>query len=265
MATNPAALFDELGTYAPYTLHLKRAWRASVTEAGDVPLPRRPKPALEPWPFKPTHAAWKSFAWWETPIQLLVFGLGWCSPDVGLWRWRRMGYPTHDPILRTALAWWGPDGVVDVLAWAQENDSFAGYGAHLAHAIHGSYRTFDFPELRNDAVIAAARDSIPWHLTFGEVSHGTHLSMAASPALYAEGFNTPDGQRFDPTFWPSNVPPAVISHTYAGWYGTLIKAETDVADVFVKPIGWLGRYERSHATGVWHRAVDEEVHGWGNG
>src|SRR4051794_17359271 len=115
----PKTLHAEVGgDPGPWHRHLKTAWRASITDARDMRLPRNPKATYLADPHSSDEHA-KIIAYWAPIFQLLVFGLGWPRPDVGLARWRERGYNQEDPILRTVLRWWGKEGVVDLIAWAQ--------------------------------------------------------------------------------------------------------------------------------------------------
>jgi hypothetical protein len=97
-------LAGELAEDGPWAWYLKDAWHACATDSSEIHIHRQPKHGVED-----SHA--KSIAYWTPMFHPLIFGLGWSRPDIGLLRWRGMGYPAVDPILGAALHWWGKDRI----------------------------------------------------------------------------------------------------------------------------------------------------------
>ena len=50
----------------------------------------------------------KLTSWWNMPLHLLAFGLGWTNLGQGLKRWREDGYPVENDILRLVFNTFGP-------------------------------------------------------------------------------------------------------------------------------------------------------------
>jgi hypothetical protein len=50
----------------------------------------------------------KLTSWWNMPLHLLAFGLGWTNLGQGLKRWREDGYPVENDILRLVFNTYGP-------------------------------------------------------------------------------------------------------------------------------------------------------------
>jgi hypothetical protein len=261
----PAALHAEIGgDPGPWHRHVKSAWQASITKTSGVRLPRDPGLEYINNPTSgSTHA--KVISYWSPLLQLLVFGLGWARPDAGLLRWREMGYPQSDPILRTVLRWWGTEGVLDFLGWAQARNGFGDIAATLGDANGVPTRTSEmFPMFPGDEEIALHRQTDEWAKVWGDGTDPHHLIPHAAIAL-EPGWSTFDPQPNVLTSHWGTGPSALTLNGYAGWYLHLIKLfdqATQEVDVIVKPIGWLGTFTRSPESGLWHRG-DPHIHNMG--
>ncbi|MDH2415809.1 hypothetical protein [Nocardioides sp. CER19] len=262
-------LAAELGDNGPWVWHLKDAWHACTTDAREVHRPRKPALGVADW-----HG--RFIAYWTPMFQPLLFGLGWTRPDVGLARWRDMGYPALDPILNAALRWWGKSGIEDLLAWAAITDVFIKqaevFGEQVGMGLTQQGRLPDAPAWE------ARRHERPWKDTWkggGDPFHlwhhavlplgldwspgkGAHLGqLAAAPKVYDVRVGSQQGS-------------VLLADTYPGWYLRLAQkppiTDSGVVDVVRKPVGWLGAFRRSPDTKLWHRtAHDLHLLGQGHG
>lgn len=265
MAWNmPAAIHAELrGDGGPWERHLKAAWRASITEARDVPLPRDPSQGYATNPQSPDWHA-KVIAYWAPMLQLLVFGLGWPRPDIGLARWRERGYPDQHPILRTVLRWWGKDGVEDFLAWAQARDGFGNLAGWLGQTANVPTRQSGFPLWPGLEELELARRTPEWQAIWSGGSDPHHLLSHAMVAVEPRDEFLTNPQVLDAgSIHGTRV---LMLDIYAGWYRELLglrplltPTEPPRIDVVIKPVGWLGTYTLSPETGLWYRG-EHAVH-----
>lgn len=262
-----ANLAGELAENGPWAWHLKDAWHACSTDSPEVRTHRQPKVGVEDW-----HA--KFIAYWTPMFHPLIFGLGWSRPDIGLLRWRDMGYPTVDPILGATLRWWGKGRLEDLLAWAVTTAVFKSQsetftlltGAHVPD----EEEIPDTPEWRR------RREESDWKAAWGE-GEPFHLkahALAPIAPLYGEHgkpcqyLGRPD--RGPVLYEDPGAGLVLLFDTYFAWYRRLLETADKISvvaefpvDVIVKPIGWLGTYRFSGETGIWHR-TEEWIHVLGN-
>lgn len=196
-------------------------------------------------------------AWWAPLQQLLCFGLGWIRPDLGLARWRSMGFPVDDPILRAIHNWWGADRIVDYLAWAATSSAWEGYPERLAEVVPVRNRVAG--RLAGDLDLSRRQAMADWKAVWGGGSDPMHLvdhalnPLSPNPrTIEARELRGPDH------VLPNRL--TLIAETYAGWYWLFTHYQPKRAggrsihtDIFVKPVGWLGEYRYSTETGLWFR------------
>jgi hypothetical protein len=191
----------------------------------------------------------ENLAYWGPLLQLLVFGLGWRRPDLGLERWHDLGQPTDDPILAVVNRWWGRH-MPDVLAWAGNSPAFAtaGQGLHVDHGGPGSGKV-------DRKYLLARREDPRWKRVWAGGSDPMHLvshAMAPSqpePEASSCLLKGPD----------ESARAALVCDTYNGWHRALAtcgltqtqRGASWRVDVVVKPLGWLGTYRLSRETGAW--------------
>ena len=94
-------------------------------------------------------------AWWGPFTHLVICGLGWPNPTLGISRWQKMNSPTADPILAVIERWWGPY-LQPFLNWSRMSYHFVNFlntinadlgGAELAAAPIPDYDDFSNPEV----------------------------------------------------------------------------------------------------------------------
>jgi hypothetical protein len=257
-------LAGELAEDGPWAWHLKDAWRACATDSTEIHTHRPPKQGVEAW-----HA--KAIAYWTPMFHPMLFGLGWSRPDIGLLRWRDMGYPAVDPILGATLRWWGKERIEDLLAWAAVTmvlRSQAEAFTLLTQAHVPDDGEFpDTPEWRR------LREQCEWQETWhaeGDSFHLQHHALAPLTGGGAPGrhLGTPD--RGPALYEDPDSGLVLLLDTYFAWYRRLLETAEQASgvaefpvDVIVKPIGWLGTYRLSRETGLWHR-TEEWIHLLGN-
>lgn len=261
-------LAAELGESGPWVWYLKDAWHACASDAPEAHLHQRPSVGTNDWRAK-------AIAFWTPMFHPLVFGLGWTRPDLGLARWRDVGFAPLDPVLVAALRWWRKDGIESLLAWAAITDVFIKQSAELTRlaGVTAAPREH-LPDTREWTARRAEPD---WQETWGGGGDPFHLWHHAILPLGGPVAPPDRGQHLGvPASAPKHhVNPAspseqvLLLDTYPRWYEYLLAEVADSSasevaiDVVCKPVGWLGTYRISPATGLWHRG-DEFVHMLGN-
>ncbi|MEU4692282.1 hypothetical protein [Actinoplanes sp. NPDC023714] len=199
-------------------------------------------------------------AFWAPMLHLLVFGLGWRRPDLGLERWYETGEPPIHPALSVFSRWWGPH-IEDVLAWAAASTKMAAAGESLLT----EWQPSDDRRVQANW-LASRRDDRNWLRVWGGDGDALHLSDHAK---------SPRWDSPEPTYELVTGPNAtaratLLCDTYQGWYHALSHcglAQTRYhrswqVDVIVKPLGWLGTYRLSRDTGAWFSGR-HKFHLWG--
>jgi hypothetical protein len=250
------------GESGPWGAHLGRAWGAAADPAGEHPAPPTPVLMDDPEADLGSHHA-ELLAYWGPMLHLLVFGLGWTRPDLGLQRWHEMGQPTEHPILAVASRWWGPF-IPDVLAWAGNSDRLASAGVHLtpggmqlapggAHLGPGSGRSPSSAKV-DDRWLEVRRSDPHWQRLW---SGGDPMHLADHVGPPAEENSGAPGRLLVGSHEDGRA--AVLCDEYRGWHHALSHCGLTQTrhgrswrvDVIVRPLGWLGTYRLSRETGVW--------------
>lgn len=236
----------EFGDSGAWVTGLPRAWRATATALSLGPAPHGGAGSEQ--------AATR----WSPLVHLLTYGLGWSRLDLGLDRWDADGRPVSDPVLSVVQRWWGED-LDYFLAFATSGNVFRHQvGEVLAHRVR-SLRLDSRPAPDR---YARLRQQPEWEALWGGGTDPLHLTSHWQGPLATRG----DALLTDPVRGPDTdgdvVPRAVlVSESYAGWYDALLRAPWPAridgrrvrVDVVCRPVGWLGRYRRSEATGLWFR------------
>lgn len=222
-----------LGRYLPL------AWRI-VADPGGGHLP----PTFE----EAGREFYSSHAYWIPLVHLCRYALGWPQPELGLTRWLMRGRPVESPVLATIDRWYG-DRVVEFAAWGFDPHSAADVlRQQVAHALPGiSMSRQPLPRGAPDAVAHGRFEG--W--TGGGDNH--HLQSHASAPLHLqckyETVGMGGRQRHA----------ALLSESYFGWYRTLHHVGLSVplsvrklVDIVVRPLGWMGTYQCSPRSGIWH-------------
>jgi hypothetical protein len=157
-----------VGDSGPWIWWLPLAWRAVSDPGGPHPLPPPPGPADWGEGEHPSEHP-ETLAWWTPLFHLLLFGLGWVRPDLGLARWIEHGRPDQDPVLRVVNRWWG-ENVTDVLAWSARNDVLRDMAAAAAGEDGGTLFPCELPDRW-----AERRRSLEWRRVWGTDNDSMHL------------------------------------------------------------------------------------------
>ncbi|MCO8275240.1 hypothetical protein M1L60_32125 [Actinoplanes sp. TRM 88003] len=160
------------GTDGGVNFYLPRAWAAVADPQGSHPPPPDPV-AARGRNDDVTAGLNERIAYWGPFLQLLVYGLGWRRPDLGLARWHDRGLPTDDPVLAVVHRWWGRY-VPDVLAWSAHSPYFAKVGYHLNDAFSDQGR-----DQLHSKWHEAGRTDTRWRNIFGS-GDGMHLLRICS-------------------------------------------------------------------------------------
>ena len=263
---------DTLGDHGPWIRHVPAAWTACARHDGaPVDIPARVQ--HDPLTLSEADTLFDAVAYWAAPLQLLIYGLGWTRPDLGLHRWVQEGMPAEEPVLWIVMQWWGKDGVYWFLEWAHVKGGLEvpirqvpSQPWHLMTvASDGRRASHPADVLRTPT--GGQRN--PFGLD-GDYMHLTdHLS---GPLIAPRSRLLRVTEQISTTTNPNQVSRRVIvTDTYAGWYAGLlaqqparsVNGRSVLTDVVVTPIGWLGEYRRHDATGLWFRGRSS-VHLWGN-
>jgi hypothetical protein len=237
-----------VGENGPWAAYFGRAWGAAADPAGEHPAPPTPVLMNDPEADLGVHHA-ELLAYWGPMLHLLVFGLGWARPDLGLQRWHDMGRPTDHPILAVANRWWGPF-IPDVLAWAANSGYLADTGMHLART-GGRSPSAEKP---SDEWLRLRKGDPRWHRVWGggdSMHLSVHIGAPAEPNTRTPGRLLVGSQEEGRA--------AVLCDEYQGWHHALSHCgltrtrhgRSWRVDVVVRPLGWLGTYRLSRETGVW--------------
>jgi hypothetical protein len=239
-----------VGDSGPWIWWLPLAWRAVSDPGGPHPLPPPPGPADWGEGEHPSEHP-ETLAWWTPLFHLLLFGLGWVRPDLGLARWIEHGRPDQDPVLRVVNRWWG-ENVTDVLAWSARNDVLRDMAAAAAGEDGGTLFPCELPDRW-----AERRRSLEWRRVWGTDNDSMHLGGHGITPVWG-----PEPQRSLLATAPDGRSDAVlVLRSYEGWYATLREAASHLpsradgrswrVNVVVEPLGSLGVYRRSRQTGRW--------------
>ena len=215
-------------------------------------------------------------AYWAPLLQLLVYGLGWTRPDIGLATWLSKGCPVVDPVLRVVNDWWGQDGVIDVIAWAGVKGGVSIALKPSANFGSVSKQPHERP-FRDNADLRRRRTTQEWQRTWGGGSDSMHLTHhVASPLILPQGHHpTHFDQRSVDAKDPHAIPRfSIVQDTYAGWYANFFRCfptssqsrglngRSVRVEIFVRPVGWLGEFRQHSTTRLWFRGRSS-VHLWG--
>lgn len=234
------SLAGEMADDGPWVWYLKDAWHACATDSVEVHTHRQPKIGGEDW-----HA--KFIAYWTPMFHPLIFGLGWSRPDIGLLRWRDMGYPALDPILGATLRWWSKERIEDVLAWAAVTTTFRSQ-AEVFMLLTGAHVP-DEEEFPDTAEWRRLREQHVWKEAWyggGDPFHLQHHALTPlSPLLGDEPGRHLGRPDRGPTLCEDPGENLVLLlDTYFAWYRRLLETANQIAvvaefpvDVVVKPVG----------------------------
>lgn len=248
------------GDNDPWNRHLATAWRACA-EPGLGDYPHRPRPDDD--------GEWSTFeariAFFAPLLHLLMYGIGWSQPALGLARWIEHGRATDEPVLAVVDRWWGHD-VDAFVAWLAGAPHAC---AHLRETLSGLPSPDEGRTTSELTAYDHLRDTHEWLAVWGGGSDPMHLSgHVYAPLADTHGAARVTGVTTDGTTTPRAV---MVTPTYVGWYAglraypapTRLEGHDLRVDVFCPTLGWLGQYRRSAATGLWFRGK-HETHMLGN-
>lgn len=261
------AVSREMGDSGPWVRQIRDAWQAAASDAIAPNLPRDPTNAylkhLATARAPDLDAAQaRLLAYWNPLLHLLMYGLGWARADVGLLRWRELGYPTTDPVLRVVAQWWNTERLEDFAAWATTSDRFEIMAGEIRRAAHAPATPVTYPEIPSALGLRTREPA--WCRVWSTGSDLLHLRGHAMTPVGMHGF---DVQGLEPVSHRDDAGHLVLfTRTYWNWYRHLAesgRASQGTVDVVCRPVGWLGTYRQSPNTELWHRS-DEDTHILGN-
>ncbi len=217
------------------------------------PILSAPQVKIDPNGYDPApHAYWTSL------LSLLLYCFGWARPDRGLRWWYDAGKPTDDPRLRLIAQVWDADGQLDWFAawlWTWRARFKIGDITELT-GYQSDLEPVDVDQRWIESVRSQAHafgfgkpfGSGGWdhlHLTY-HCNGPLERSQGAAPTLV----RGPAGDRRA----------VLLLDSMVGWYRALLEQGATLpdlgnrswhVDVVVRPVGLLGTYRRSRATGLW--------------
>lgn len=269
------AIVAALGDSGPWVRNLATAWQACAIPDVKVDLP--PDPTDFPEDQAYDHSwGWlgEKIAFWAPLPHLLLYGLGWTRPDLGLTRWLGAGAPTEDPILRLLDRWWGQRRLAELLAWTTEGQQLLALGRSLSEA--GAYNTFNDEPLARTQRDVSTRATDAYDRVWGGGTDSMHLIHHAQSPMWRDAPGAAQASVFvSPSAGPgSKAEPTqttILTQTYSGWphllwdnqLRTTTGGRSVRTSVVCTPVGWLGEFRFSRQTGGWFRGR-HSVHLIGN-
>ncbi len=197
-------------------------------------------------------------AYWSSLLTLLIYSFGWPRPDRGLKWWYDAGKPVDDVRLQLLSQVWGADGQLDwfaawlwttpVLTLAPEFSALSSY--------RGDRAPVDVDQRWMDDTRAGAARSGLWNPSSDSEADPLHLSAHCSAPLQAPRLS----ESVMLTTSPQQRRAVLLVERMAGWYRALVEHGGRLpdlghrswhVDVIVRPVGTLGTFRRSRATGLW--------------
>jgi hypothetical protein len=202
----------------------------AVADPANAVYPERPQPG----------DVIAALGYWTPLLHLLRYSLGWTRPDRGLCWWSGAGRPVDDDRLRLVANIWAADGQLD---------SFSSWLSGTRSTDPQEQKPLPAP--RHEAHRGCAVSTVQPLL--GDPVDGASLQLQGhlnSPAFMVPS-QTPGRPQGDQSC------ATLVLDSLVGWHTALAQtfanSPKDVqVDVFVRPVGWLGTYRRSPATGGWY-------------
>jgi len=250
------------GTSTGLTTWIPYAWRALADESHEYAVPERPRLIWDSSLDVSLGFHEELVPWWLPLLHLTIFGLGWSRIDRGLYRWREMGKPTNDPILRLIDRWYGRH-IEDYLAKAATPRVESALTAWNPFAEAQWISDLGLPPPSDDALpiaddFADFRDSEHWERIWVGGTDPMHFTLHATTPLWEA---PPATTAFSPPASPGMPRAAIFNSEYEGWYRNLLLSGLGESrpgmswriDVVCTPLGYLGEYRRSRKTGLHFR------------
>lgn len=216
--------------------------------------------------------------YYATLQSFLTYSFGWTRPDKGLLWWITDGKPRVDSRFALIADTWDADGtLIGYLAWLSTRG-----GVGMAEETLGQWAgETDQSELDLDTTwarqIRTALDSDPWNSGSDpfHLGAGWHISAPSRSSGLWETTGADDPPKSARLVAINDVSRTAtfVCDTVLGWYLGLTLLANELpplarernwsVDVFVRPIGFMGTYRRSRATGLWF-AGQHRYHAVGN-
>ena len=211
---------------------------------------------LPPKP-EPLELIFKTCAWWNGALHLLVFGMGWVNVAKGLREWREGGYSRENAILRLVFDTYG-SSIEALELWLQKGylDVHLRITGEQREAARPSADELEAQKMRLNGLISSG----PRHQLSGDLINGNdalHLSMHF-PGSIGDPHDSPT--RIDEDLRDDLSPHRQLRvRLYKGWHRAVseylreqeLAATPDgvLAAVLVSRLGYLGTYALSPSTG----------------
>jgi len=235
---------DSMGDQVEWGRWLPTVWRAVGDPSSPLTIACRPPARL------PDVAAW-----WTPALHLMIYGLGWPSPALGLQRWECEGRPLKDPKLRVLEAIYGRH--------LEALQSYLWHGCGQFESVSASLGLAEVtrPDAPRESprLVSPAVTAVPNPVEGG--CDPLHLFDHTRGVIEArEG--SPQVQLIEGDLGTAGPPRATLMLPSAfGWYRALHEAGSALpgggarqgwrVDVVVTPIGHLGTFRQSRVSGRW--------------
>lgn len=233
---------------------------------------------LPPKP-EPLDLIYKTCAWWNGALHLLVFGMGWVNVAKGLREWREGGYSRENAILRLVFDTYG-SSIEALELWLQKGylDVHLRITGEQREAARPSADELEAQQMRLNGLISSG----PRHQLTGDLINGNdalHLSMHFPGSV---GGPNDSPTIIDEDLFDQDMERRLLRvRLYRGWHKAVSEFLLDenrnletteiTAAVLVSRIGYLGSYAVSPTTSRAYRrspgndvSRDHEFHMMGN-
>lgn len=233
---------DTLAGQHPWSWAVGLPCRALVAPYSGAVMPAAPTPRTD---------VLDAVGYFATLQSFLTYSFGWTRHDKGLIWWCDAGMPVDDPRFALIRDVWVADGLLDTyIDWCSTHPVMTSLDAFAEHVDH---RVLDLPDAWRRRLRGQPNDEDPTS------AYGKHLEQVGHIAAPCEKLRAGSARLAGADIDTRSA--TVVSDTVSGWYSSLVLLGENLpplsgdhswhVDVFVKPIGFLGTYRRSRATGLW--------------
>jgi len=237
-----ATVGDGDGGQHPWVWAVGLPYRTLAAPDGVAVMPAAPTPRTD---------VLDAVGYFATLQSFLTYSFGWMRHDKGLIWWCDAGMPVEDPRFALIRDVWVADGLLDTyIDWCTKHPVLT---ALYAFAGHVDRQPIDVIEEWRRRLPGQPSGEDPTSAYGKHLENGDHIRGPSAPAK-AGAARLVDAVIDDRSA-------TLVSETVSGWYSSLAALGSALppladdrnwrVDVYAKPIGFLGTFRRSRATGLW--------------